>query len=290
MALTENKPVAANAEAVESTDLNVSVQIINAATPYTGSYMYIGGPDHVTAANKGRVAAWTGAAGEIPLGFCVSLEAATGDTSASPIPEAEIMQGGCVLKQIAVTGVTAVTDQGKRVFLSDDATLTLTRPTRGSIAGRIIRWYTSTTCDVYCYGQDILEALAFAGNGMILVDLGSYDAADLATGNIRTSFPMWFHGKFTRLYSHADKAVTGSAGTSVAINLEIGGTNVTGGVVTIDTTTQNTLGEFTSGTAITAANYFSEGSLVDVEAVLTGAAPTAGRVHFYAECETEPGV
>lgn len=49
--------------------------------------------------------------------------------------------------QLAVTGVTAVTDEGSTVYATDDDTFTLTASGATSI-GKIIRWITSTTCIV----------------------------------------------------------------------------------------------------------------------------------------------
>lgn len=47
--------------------------------------------------------------------------------------------------QAAVTGVTAVTDEGSAVYATDDDTLTLTA-SGGSAVGKIVRWISGTTC------------------------------------------------------------------------------------------------------------------------------------------------
>lgn len=57
--------------------------------------------------------------------------------------------------QLAVTGVTAVTDEGSAVYASDDNTFTLTSSGNTAI-GKIIRYISSTTCIVY------FEALSVA--------------------------------------------------------------------------------------------------------------------------------
>lgn len=68
---------------------------------------------------------------------------------------------------------------------------------------------------------------------------------------------------------------TGS-GASQALNLEIGTTNVTGGVVTATLTSTNTLGKVTSGTAITAANTFTATDSISVEVAASGTVFTGG--------------
>jgi len=47
-----------------------------------------------------------------------------------------------------VTGVTAVTDEGSTVYASDDNTFTLTSTSNTAI-GKIIRYISGTTCEVY---------------------------------------------------------------------------------------------------------------------------------------------
>lgn len=49
---------------------------------------------------------------------------------------------------LAVTGVTGVTDEGSTVYASDDDTFTLTASGNSSI-GKIVRWVSGTTCQVY---------------------------------------------------------------------------------------------------------------------------------------------
>jgi hypothetical protein len=65
--------------------------------------------------------------------------------------EATIDVGGVTLQYKSVTGVTAVTNTGDPVFASDDNTLTLTDVSNMYPVGRIVRWYTSTYCDVRFY-------------------------------------------------------------------------------------------------------------------------------------------
>lgn len=68
---------------------------------------------------------------------------------------------------------------------------------------------------------------------------------------------------------------TGS-GASQTINLEIGTTNVTGGVVNPTLSSTNTLGKVTSGTAVTAANTGSSTDVLSVEVAASGTVFTAG--------------
>lgn len=70
--------------------------------------------------------------------------------------------------------------------------------------------------------------------------------------------------------------VSTGSGASQTINLEIGTTNVTGGVVNPTLASTNTLGKVTSGTAITAANTGSATDVLSVEVAASGTVFTAG--------------
>jgi hypothetical protein len=74
-----------------------------------------------------------------------------GDTSASPIKEVEVNTGGLTLQRVTVTGVTAVTDVGDRVYIAttdNPNDMTKTATTNTGPIGTITRWYSGTTCDV----------------------------------------------------------------------------------------------------------------------------------------------
>lgn len=83
----------------------------------------------------------------------------TGDTSASPVPKVEIVQGPMILRYFDVTGASAVTDQGDLVYCTDNFTLTKSSTSNTKAVGEIIKWYTSTKCDVKLYAPEVSRAL-----------------------------------------------------------------------------------------------------------------------------------
>lgn len=269
--------------------LDLAFKVKDAHQTYAGSLAALAGPDHPTAADRGYGRVWSGAAGEIPLGGFVQRKV-KGDTAATPVKEMEVrsVAEDFIAERIAVTGAAAITDVGKPVYWSDDDTLTLTRPTRGIPAGVIVRWHTSTTSDVFIFGFATLCAIGLGGAGQELVYLGHYDADSVATGDLRTGLPLQYRGKILNVFAMVDKAITGAGGTA-AINLEIDGTNITGGVVTVSTAAGGTKGAKLSGTAVTAANVFSEAALLDVEAA-TVTDMTGGSFDLYMEVERLFGV
>ena len=267
----------------------LSLPIADGVTVYKGRYAAVRGPDHAT--SQGVVDSWAETPGLVPLGplgAAGGLSSVAGDAAALPPPEAEMPVLPQLLRRVAVTGAASAADVMSYVYASDNATLTLTRPTDDAVVfGVIVKWHTSTTCDVLTLGL-LGQILMAAQASRFWLELGSYDNADLVTGNIATALVMPFHGKVISLHGIVEKAFTGASGTA-DVNLEIGGTNVTGGVLTVSTAACGTIGTKVDATAITAANVFHEGDTVDVEVANTGGTQTAGRVRLYALVERLPG-
>lgn len=269
----------------------LSVQIANSAVVYAGGFAQLRGPDHAT--SQGYAAPYNDEKGAIFAGLFESangLTSATGDTSASPVPEAAIDVDPQVLRRIAVTGAASRGDIGKPVYATDDNTLSLTRPTNGTPVGMVVEWHTSTTCDVLLFGLAVQAAIDLGGQGQEILYLGELDFSTVADGDLRTGFPMPFHGEFLDFFGMVKEVCVGAGGT-IAVNLEIDGTNVTGGVITYATGTgTDTLGEKLAGTAITAANVFHEGSLLDIEGASAGGTRTSGKLELYATVARKLGV
>lgn len=74
-------------------------------------------------------------------------------------------------------------------------------------------------------------------------------------------------------------AGTGAAASQV-FNLEIGTTNVTGGVCTVTLASTDTIGKVTSGTAVTAANTGTSTDTISLEMAASGTVFTAGAGYF----------
>lgn len=66
------------------------------------------------------------------------------------------------------------------------------------------------------------------------------------------------------------------AGATQTVNMEIGTTNLTGGVMTITLASTDTLGEISAGTAVTAANTGSSTDTISIEVAASGTVFTAG--------------
>lgn len=87
----------------------------------------------------------------------------------------------------------------------------------------------------------------------------------LADGDIVTSFVPGFAGTITKMQLVVTDPVT-TAEKLATLNLEIGSTNVTGGVLSLTSANCTPLGATIAATAITAANAFTATDLISVEA------------------------
>lgn len=116
--------------------------------------------------------------------------------------------------------------------------------------------------------------------------LGAIPFGTTADGDLRTGYKMPVSGRIKELYCHVKTVCVGSGGT-IDINLEKGGTNLTGGVLTYSTASMNTLGERVEATAITddANNLCAKGDLIDVEGASAGGTRTSGEIELYALVE-----
>lgn len=72
----------------------------------------------------------------------------TGDTAATPPPEAEVNVSGIHLKKVSVATVASQADCGALVHATDENTLTLVAGANVDAIGQITRYYQGTICDV----------------------------------------------------------------------------------------------------------------------------------------------
>jgi hypothetical protein len=140
---------------------------------------------------------------------------------------------------------------GKCVKKTTDAQYQIAIALEAGVSGRII--------------SVLLVHLGYGGNDAVSRKyLGfSVDAADIANGDVITTFPMNHAGKIMAVYAVCEKAVT-TAAKAADINVEIGTTNLTGGVVSLTGT--YALGAVVAGSAVTAANEFAATDTISIEA------------------------
>lgn len=271
---------------VDDVDL-IGPQVVNAAVLYAGAYQCINSRDHTTAASIGRVEPYTSTANMIPAGI-QRAENATGSTSATPIPRSNLWVGPVIIKSLAITGLGGTfADVGRVFYATADDTFTLTRTDPDLPLGIITDFQTSALATARFFSMAELAILAMAGAGQATWLLGTVNGVESA-GNHATGIVMPCHGRFTADYGIVYEPIV-DADATATFNLEIGGTDVTGGVITW--ATADVLGDKKSGTAITAANVFHAGDLLDIEcAAGTAGSAADGYMNVYATVLMEPGL
>lgn len=286
---------------------NPSIRPLVRSSPrdiYSGEIMYygaaasIGTPTNGTAGKKGLVEAWAGTSGQFLLGLNErGATTGVGDAALAPAGSTQILVDDVVLENVAVAGLASSSFQAdclKYVYLGDDnvpASLTLTRPAAPNRmpVGMVWRGKTAAVCDVLWFG--VRTRLAMAMNGGPVKDLfiGVFGIGITGSGNLLTGIQLNGHGKILDTYAIAVHSPT-DVDVDVDVNLEIGGVDVTGGV--IECVTADAVGDKKAGTAITAANEFHDGDLLDVEGVVNtaGTAADPGVYNLHIVVEYLPGL
>lgn len=193
---------------------------------------------------------------------------------------------GGVIVYWSVTGASAVTDVSKYVYATDGQTLTLTQPTAGIPAGVVVEHITGTYCWVYLF--DYVEALQLSRAGlgtqyevMDLGIVGSNTLGGTSALTLLTLLASTSHYKFISFHAQPFSYDTGIIAGSQALNLEIGGTDVTGGVLTLTyeyCDAAADLGTNITATAITAENEVHQGDVVQIEMAASGTGFTAAKL------------
>lgn len=132
-------------------------RVLNGGTIYVGSF--VGLLNGTSTAQRGYAKAYAdqnsikylGLAQGSPFNLTTSLTV-VGDTTASLPPAVTVEAGPIIMEQYTVTGVSAFTDVGRQVYLRNDNDMNLTQILSPRI-GRIEYWHTSTTADVFVYGN-----------------------------------------------------------------------------------------------------------------------------------------
>lgn len=228
----------------------------------------------------------------IPLGILLGLSdktsnagtttvgSDTGDTAATPPPEGVVNLEGGVYESIAVTGAASQADVGRPVYVTGGNTYTLTETTHLPAVGVIARWRTGTTSDILFFSAESMAAAKHAGDRKRNVSLGIVSTLALrgTTAKDLAKITMRGWGKITRVWAKPGGYHLGHNTGSQNVNLEIGTTNLTGGVLALKYTSidvSSDLANNVSATAVTAANEFNDGDIITLEQATGGKAYTA---------------
>lgn len=206
----------------------------------------------------------------ISLGYVVgakdgdNVSGLTGDSGGTKYA---VARSGEIIKNYSVTGASAVTDIGKAVYCTDGQTLTLTKPTAGKPIGYVVKWNTSTYCDIYLLTP--YQQMIASQDGHKEVMFLGYVGTNVLDGNALTLLKITAHTHFkiTKFYALPSAYDTGIIAGAKDLSLEIDDVAVTGGVISLAYTNCDASGDIgtaVAGTAITATNEVHEGDVIDV--------------------------
>lgn len=120
---------------------------------------------------------------------------------------------------------------------------------------------------------------AGVGVSTITVPVPALDDLGTSAIDLLTAYTPGYAFKVLGFSFVTTKAGTGSSASQV-FNLEIGTTNLTGGVLTVLLADTDTVGKVTAATAITAANVGTAADTLSIEMAASGTVFTAGAGYF----------
>lgn len=252
------------------------------ATIKSAEVLVVGGLSSVVY-GTGKVENGDDTAALIPTGYV--LGSTVGDNSTAGLTgnatgDQKVMTSAArMLKDVTVTGVATIADLFKLVYATDNQTLTLTAPTVGLPIGYVKEHVSTTTCHVQLFtlSESLMwgfiprKETIYLGALMSQAMQGT-EAADLLKYTCRK------HMTIDTLHAYPNGFDNAAVAGSHTLNLEIGATNTTGGVLTLafgSCDAEGDLGTKISATAITALNEASMGDVLTLE--------TAGGTGFTAD-------
>lgn len=129
-----------------------------------------------------------------------------------------------------------------------------------------VRTITAPTTDS---GGGTTAAAVAAGVGKYLLTI-PVNLATVADGDVLTTMPIPHKFKILSVDAYVTNEVT-TAAKATSLNVEIGTTNLTGGVVALTSANSATLGAKIAGSAVTAANTGAADATISIEASSTTA-------------------
>lgn len=115
----------------------------------------------------GRLVNWSSGSGALDfLGIAVPTTADYVTGNSGGTVECPVMEGGCILENVAITGINSPDDVGDMVYASDNCTFTLTPTSNVSAVGQVTRYRSSGYGDVEILSKQAYLALD-AGKGAV---------------------------------------------------------------------------------------------------------------------------
>jgi hypothetical protein len=268
-------------------DEGMNAQIKTAIQTYADDLIALYGP--TAAATNGQSDKWAVGVGQILMGTAVNEKLGNSTTKVL----GKINLKGKIRKRTIATA-SAITDNGKPFYATDENTYTLAVPSIKAVPiGIVVQWITGTTCLVYEFPQHTLRANDMAGQGLEDLHLGSFPCTAFANGNMVVDLPLRYHAQIEQLWSAIRLAPAGASGTATikAQIKAVGGSYVDVGAPTtfVAAATGDALGAVKTSAAVTTANIFHDGDLLQLVASAV-TAMSAGHVDIYAKVRRRFGV
>jgi hypothetical protein len=133
----------------------IEMKVVSTETVYVGAMVNI-------QESTGRVLNLSDTANEHPMGLVVELvplDASDGNVTgtAGGAERVVVETASVILMDVSVAGVTAETDVGDHVYMTDENTFTLTPTANIPAVGELVRWDATTIGDVMLYSHEVIR-------------------------------------------------------------------------------------------------------------------------------------
>jgi hypothetical protein len=257
--------------------------------PVTDTVVIETGDPVVLVNSTGKASLASAAAGRRFVGW--SIINVTGNSAGTV--KVRTQTGRCEKTNVLIVGTGAggtltAADRGKDVYVTGANAYTVVPAAdqvRVGVLHKILSAGTSSDGRGNILWEGIAEKSAGGSTGAPdIMELGILDFASSADGNLIAAFLAPYKARIVSLHGQVIAPCVGSGGT-ILVNLELAGTNVTGGVLTWSTAAAGVAGTILNATAITAANVTEAGGNIDVEGASAGGTRTSGLLRLYAVVE-----
>lgn len=206
-----------------------------------------------------------------PLRFAGIADTATAGASSGDV--VTVVTYG-IVRQVVSSGTITAGD-GVQLSTAANGTVVTAGTNDNPVIGIAMTTAASNKVDLFLFGTGAMGSGAAVPNAGVMsfpITLANITGA----GDVLTNWTPGFAGTITGVSFAVTTAVT-TAAKAVTLNLEIGTTNVTGGVVSLTSANCTPLGAVIAGTAVTAANFFTATDTISIEAAsVTAFAEGAG--------------
>jgi len=258
--------------------------IQSAATLYDFAFSSVKHEDASTTAQVGTMLGFASSNDHIPLGIAHTQ----GDSRTGNVDNTAVLGGPAegrfnferTAYLLTISSMAGnYRDRGRQIWCSADGTFSKTRASKNAFCGIVIEEYSTTQAWVLvAAGMDQVIIQKCVTRYVQPLGVITYGASGAVTWQ---DFSAPHHGAITDTWGSVIRPLAGATtGVSSSVQISIGGTDISGGVILWQVS--NAMGTKVAGSSVTGTNIFHEDDLIDVVATNSNSGLTQGFASIFA--------